>query len=222
MLELWNEICQLASTIRLTEEDDSLIWQFSSNGTYNVQSLYKIINFRGIQPVFTSAIWDLSIPPRVQHFLWLLSKNKVLTRDNLSKRREVKDPTCVFCNEVESVKYLFFDCAVAKQVWKVISEVCDRTVGTSFESVGTFWLSNRRNGVLNIVSSAVIWNLWKLRNDLCFQRLRWRCMAMLLYRVAATVQRWEIICPENKKSSLRQKATRIRQEAAQVLWLRWP
>jgi hypothetical protein len=36
------------------------------------------------------------VPPRVQLFLWLLSKNKILTRDNLGKRRRVDDPSCVF------------------------------------------------------------------------------------------------------------------------------
>jgi len=37
MLELWNEVCQIASTINFSDEEDSLVWQFS-NGTYSVQS----------------------------------------------------------------------------------------------------------------------------------------------------------------------------------------
>jgi len=56
MLELWEEVCQLASTIKFSEEEDSMIWQFSSKDIYNVQSLYKIINFRGIQPVLVSSV----------------------------------------------------------------------------------------------------------------------------------------------------------------------
>jgi hypothetical protein len=108
MLELWDEVCQIASTISFSEEEDTMVWQFSSKGIYNVQSLYKIINFRGIQPVLVSSIWDIKSPPRVQYFLWLLSKNRLLTRDNLSKRRKVKDSTCLFCNEQEYVNHLFF------------------------------------------------------------------------------------------------------------------
>ena len=61
-----------------------MIWQYNSNGIYSTQSLYKIINFRGVQPVFVSAVWGIKVPPRVHFFLWLLSKNTVLTRDNLS------------------------------------------------------------------------------------------------------------------------------------------
>jgi hypothetical protein len=48
-----------------------------------VQSLYAVVNFRGITPVFVSSVWKLNIPPRMEFLLWLLSKNKLLTRDNL-------------------------------------------------------------------------------------------------------------------------------------------
>jgi hypothetical protein len=62
-------------------------------------------------------------PPRVHFFLWLLSKNKLLTRDNLGKRRRVDDKTCLFCNELESVHHLFYECVVARRIWEAISEV---------------------------------------------------------------------------------------------------
>lgn len=75
---------------------------------YTVQSLYVVINHRGVTSVYVQAVWKLNIPPRVQVFLWLLSKNKLLTRDNLAKRREVNGPACLFCSEHESIVHLFF------------------------------------------------------------------------------------------------------------------
>ena len=113
-----------------------MIWQYNSNGIYSTQSLYKIINFRGVQPVFVSAVWDIKVPPRVHFFLWLLSKNKVLTRDNLSKRRKLDDVSCLFCCELESVLHLFFECAVATQLWCVLSDIFQVNLGGSFESIG--------------------------------------------------------------------------------------
>jgi hypothetical protein len=52
------------------------IWSFSSNGKYSVQSLYAVINHHGNKPVFVHAVWkeNPSHSPRVQIFLWLLSK----------------------------------------------------------------------------------------------------------------------------------------------------
>ena len=94
LMNLWWELVGLMSDINLFEEDDQIVWAYSSSGNYYVQSLYVVVNFRRITPVFVSSVWKLVIPPRVQFFLWLLSKNKLLTQDNLAKRRKVDDPTC--------------------------------------------------------------------------------------------------------------------------------
>jgi len=112
----WNEVVQLASTISFSFEEDTMIWRFSSNGIYSSQSLYKIINFRGVMPVHISAVWSLKIPPRVHFFLWLLAKNKLLTRDNLNIRQKLDDVRCLFCSEDESIHHLFFDCVVSRQI----------------------------------------------------------------------------------------------------------
>jgi hypothetical protein len=52
-----------------------------------VQSLYPIINDRGVKPEYTPVMWNISVPSRVHIFLWLLSNNKTFTRDNLEKGR---------------------------------------------------------------------------------------------------------------------------------------
>ena len=80
----------------------------------------------------------------------------------------MEDPTCLFCNEVESINHLFFGYVVARQLWVVLSVVFDVQLGGSLESIGKFCLSNKRNGVLNMFTSATLWSLWKLRNDICF------------------------------------------------------
>lgn len=72
-------------------EEDKLIWQFNSSGSCTSQSLYGVINFRGMRHVFTPAIWKINMPPRVHFFLWLLSKSKLLPTDNLGKKQQVED-----------------------------------------------------------------------------------------------------------------------------------
>lgn len=119
-------------------------------------------------PVFVPNLWDVKVPPRVHFFLWLLSKNKALTRDNLAKRRNVADPSCLFCSEKETCQHLFFECVVAKQMWKSISQAVDFDIGASFESIGTCWLSNKRFLIVNMCAAAALWGLWKLRNDFLF------------------------------------------------------
>ena len=86
----------------------------------------------------------------------MLANNKLLTRDNLHKRRPVDDKTCLFCTELETVDHLFFGCFVATQIWSTISDIFGVPIGADFESVARWWISNNRNSVMNIFSSAML------------------------------------------------------------------
>jgi hypothetical protein len=72
--------------------------------------------------------------PRLHIFLWLLANNKLLTRDNLLKRKKLDDVSCLFCSELESMCHLFFECCVSKIMWQNFSEMCGKKVGTDFLS----------------------------------------------------------------------------------------
>jgi hypothetical protein len=104
----WFEIVQIAQSLSLTTESDTLLWKFEPNGVFSVKSMYAVINFREIMPVHVHYVWKLKIPPKIHFFLWLVVHNKILTRDNLVKRQSVDDLTCVFCNEPETCTHMFF------------------------------------------------------------------------------------------------------------------
>ena len=146
-------------SITFTAEPDALIWQLDNKGKYSSSSLYHVINFRGVQPVFILVVWKLGVSPKIHVFLWLLSKNKLMTRDNLRKRHIIKPLDCVYCLEQESCSHLFFECIVAKHLWAHIEEYFSSQIGSSFESVARFWIATKKCSVLNTVSSAVLWCL---------------------------------------------------------------
>jgi hypothetical protein len=75
------------------------------------------------------------VPHRIHFFLGLLSKNKLLTRDNLEKRRNLDDASCLFCSDRKTVFHLFFDCIVARRAWKMISRIICVQTGESYESI---------------------------------------------------------------------------------------
>ena len=75
-------------------------------------------------------------------FLWLLAKNKLLTRDNLNIRKKLDDVNCLFCSENESAHHLFFDCVVLRQIWSMISECLGVNIDDN-TSVAAMWLSNK-------------------------------------------------------------------------------
>jgi hypothetical protein len=53
---MWVELVSIAESLVLIDEEDGPVWQFSSTGIYSSQSLYGVINFRGITPVFIPAM----------------------------------------------------------------------------------------------------------------------------------------------------------------------
>jgi hypothetical protein len=95
-------------------------------------------------------------------FLWLLANGKVLTRDNLAKRRHVDDSTFLFCNEAESAVHVFFDCCVVKWLWQVVCEVIRLPLITNFEGLAYWWLKRKKIGYVNVVFAAVTWSIWKM------------------------------------------------------------
>jgi hypothetical protein len=168
-MSLWYELLQIASDIHFSDEEDGIVWQFHSSGKYSMQSLYAVINDRCIKQVYTPVMWKISVPSRIHIFLWLVANNKVLTRDNLAKRKTFDDASCLFCLETESVHHLFFGCCIAKLLWSHLSDMSNRIIGADFESVAGLWLCEKKFKALNICSSAILWSLWKMRNLLCFQ-----------------------------------------------------
>ena len=127
-----------------------------------MQSLYAIVNFRGVKQVVSPVVWKICIPPKGADLSLALSNSKLLTRDNLSKRRQVEDRTCLFCNELESIHHLLFECCMAKLVWCMWSEICGVTMGADFESVAKWWVGQKKYSIINVCSASILWSLWKL------------------------------------------------------------
>lgn len=69
LMNTWYELEAIVGSIVYTEDSDSLVWQYTATGTYTTSSLYAIINYRGVSPVFIPSVWKLIVPPRIHIFL---------------------------------------------------------------------------------------------------------------------------------------------------------
>jgi hypothetical protein len=217
----WLELVALVRTIQLTDCLDQPVWLFHPSGVYSVKSFYGVINNGGVIPVHTPAVWKLHVPPRTHIFLWLLANNKLLTRDNLDKRRVVDDKTCLFCCELETAHHLFFECVVARVLWCHLSEILKIDIGADFESVARWWISENKNSVINIFSSAVLWILWSTRNELCFQGKSWPGVKNILRRLCSIIRTWRPLCLDKHSSLLDSNLLlldHIRGELLRIAW----
>jgi hypothetical protein len=95
-------------------QHDKLIWRAANSGMFTVQSAYFLKNDK--KSVLTGEgshssdhgstwkeIWSLQVPNSVKMFLWRACKDILPTKENLFKRKVLKDAICMFCSqEVES------------------------------------------------------------------------------------------------------------------------
>jgi hypothetical protein len=147
IMDRWYELVGIVTEVTYDCDGDALVWQYDSKGTYTFQSLYAVINFKGVIPVFIPAIWKVKVPPKIHIFLWLVSHNKIMTIANLLKRGIVKPEACLFCTENETVNHLLFECVVAKKIWLYV-EIFSGVNFVNYESVAGKWINGKNQTVL--------------------------------------------------------------------------
>uniref|UniRef100_A0A8I6XRD0 Reverse transcriptase zinc-binding domain-containing protein n=1 Tax=Hordeum vulgare subsp. vulgare TaxID=112509 RepID=A0A8I6XRD0_HORVV len=192
----WENLIDHIRNYPLSDSPDTPVWLLEANGSYSVKSFYKCINFDGVVSPLGETLWKTLCPRKIHVFLWLCLYNKVLTRDNVAKRKTLDDNTCLFCNEVESVQHMFFDCVNSNLIWSVIFKFFKIHRVTCITDVSSFWKLNKKKSVLNMVIAASLWSTWKLRSGFCFEGRTWRGLSCNLAKLRGVLQRWEVLCGE--------------------------
>jgi hypothetical protein len=107
--------------------------------------MYHVINFRVVLPVNVHSVWKIKVPSKIHFFLWLIAHNNLLTRGNWSKRQNVDDLTCLFCNEEETCNHLFCECVLASATWTELRRI---TISTGdfhhFSEVADMWNQDKK------------------------------------------------------------------------------
>lgn len=222
LMFLWLDLVSIAQSINFSDEDDALIWKMESNGRYSVRSMYAMVNFRGISPVFIPDVWQVHVPPNIHIFLWLLAHNKLLVRANLAKRQHLNDLTCLFCCELETTNHLFFECVMAGQVWNTVHSLTGCLPLPTFENVTKMWGKNKLLQADNLVVSATLWAIWRCRNDICFNCTPWIGVQVIIRKIAGFCSLWKILCKEDAKERVEQIISSLWEVARRPPLLLWP
>jgi hypothetical protein len=77
-----------------------------------------------------------------------------------------------------------------------MSKILGISVGRDFESIAKLWLRDKQFKYINMCNAAVLWTLWKTRNDLCFQDPHWRGTRKILGRCAQSIKSWSMLVPK--------------------------
>jgi hypothetical protein len=90
------------------------------NGLYLSKSMYVLVNFRGVTPLFIHAVWDLKVPPKFRCFCGCFHKTKLRVEIILEKEEFQNPWNVIFCKEFDSFDHLFFECIIARNPWGIV------------------------------------------------------------------------------------------------------
>jgi hypothetical protein len=87
---------------------------------FSVKSTYKHLCRNDFGASFKK-IWKSKIPLKIKIFMWLVSQDAILTKDNLCKRKWKGNSSCAFCPEKENGNHLLFGYPTAKYIWSLLA-----------------------------------------------------------------------------------------------------
>jgi hypothetical protein len=154
----------------ISDGDDKTLWLLGNKG-FSVKSLYKESKCSQVT-VPSNFLWKTRLPHKIKDFLWLVLHKKILNKDNLAKRNWKGNLDCVFCGLPESIDHLFFQCSVVRFIWRIVqSSLGLNSTPSNADDLFGPWINSFSKTEKNLVllgCGAVIWPIWRSRNDCCF------------------------------------------------------
>ena len=110
-----------------TNQPDKLIWSFTPSSNYSVKSGYKFLlenseQFqRPTQGIgFWKKVWGMEIPCKIKNFLWKASREALLVKKNLCRRKIAQDGQCeTYKEKDEDCLHALFFCFDVQVMWNM-------------------------------------------------------------------------------------------------------
>ena len=100
---------------------DEMCWRPSSRKIFTVRSYHLLLSQPSQSSFPWKSVWKAKVPTRVAFFTWTAALERILTVDNLRKRRVIIVDWCCMCKDHgESVNHLLLHCIVAQELWSLI------------------------------------------------------------------------------------------------------
>uniref|UniRef100_A0A2N9HXJ9 Reverse transcriptase domain-containing protein n=1 Tax=Fagus sylvatica TaxID=28930 RepID=A0A2N9HXJ9_FAGSY len=176
---------------------DSLCWTPSCRGLFEVRSFYTTLISPNPPGTFPwKSVWKAKVPLRVAFFVWTTALGKILTTENLRKRRVIILDWCCMCKSSgESVNHLLVHCPVAWELWSMVlvmfgkNWVMPRVVVDILRCWKGICGKSEVGKIWNMVPHCLMWCLWQERNDRIFNEKE-RTIPALKFHFLHTLLNW--------------------------------
>ena len=137
--------------------------------------------------------WSLPIPYKIRIFMWLLAKNKILTKVKLQSKGWQGNTQCHFCSGVEDVNHLFLLYPFVQKIWFWMGHSSYFYKDwTSIQDIINFAsrLSKAHQTAFLVMFSAFCWTVWKIRNDRCFNAVTHHTFRTVILLIISLLHYW--------------------------------
>ncbi|KAL9661678.1 hypothetical protein QQ045_026504 [Rhodiola kirilowii] len=168
------EDCKLLSSKCISIHQNRLVWKGFGNG-FTVRDTYDTLVAHSEKMEWYKLVWNRFNSPRSSFHLWLVAKNKLLTRDRMQDMGYMVEASCVLCRRAhESRDRLFFDCQFANQVLKNNASFLKmRGMPTMWHFLIPWFKNLNYNALRTRMLAAAIsmsaYEIWRVRNSKIFR-----------------------------------------------------
>jgi len=165
--------------IRARLGKDILRWGNSMKGTFTTKEAYYLMDSqnRGDRNLDWKIIWENNWWPKVSIFVWLASKNKILTWDRIQKKGFEGPSRCYLCNNVDETRdHLLVGCPYTEKLWTITKRLFNRPGFNTREFNELIFQWHKETfhckvvqRAWNLISPFILWMVWKERNRRVFQ-----------------------------------------------------
>jgi hypothetical protein len=107
LFDEWLTVVDNVFSYNFENQDDITLWKWNSKNKFTTKLVYEHLSTVGNTKTFCH-IWKSKLPYKIKIFTWLLEKGAILTKDNMVKRNWLGNPSCIFCDQLETIDHLFF------------------------------------------------------------------------------------------------------------------
>ncbi|XP_033146952.1 uncharacterized protein LOC103867351 [Brassica rapa] len=186
------DVASILSIKPLIHKEHRLCWGFTREGSYSSQSGYKLIDtLKNMQvpgngslpPIEKSLwknIWKLQTTPKIRHFIWRAMAGALAVAEQLHYRGIPVDRTCKACGACqESICHTLFNCPTARDTWSAAGlplperGLSQNSVFLNMHHLVACTKSKNCSTQLRQSIPWVLWQIWKARNVLVFEKSEW-------------------------------------------------
>uniref|UniRef100_A0A2N9EX59 Reverse transcriptase domain-containing protein n=1 Tax=Fagus sylvatica TaxID=28930 RepID=A0A2N9EX59_FAGSY len=176
--------------------EDRMCWRGGCKDGFQVKAYYRdILPPSGLTLPWKS-IWRAKAPPRMAFFVWTAALGRILTTNNLRRRRVIVLDYCWLCkSNGESISHLLLHCSYATEIWNFFVNIFGISWVMPFGIVDLLscWGGGCRNTrirkVWDMVPLCIFWCIWWERNTRCFEGME-RNVLELKGLVLRTLMEW--------------------------------